>query len=131
MHLEQEIARVFRHRRGGNLAGLSREMHKKVERMTESPTLQRCLAQILLATECNEPVLLVGPTAYKSYVVQLWAELRSNEMKSSRLTSDELLNTAYLSPDSEASDLLGQLSPYSFELLLESILTLASDLCNR
>ncbi|KAL3933399.1 MAG: hypothetical protein SGPRY_000294, partial [Prymnesium sp.] len=127
-YLEQNIAHFVRQQRGGNLAELSPQLQLKVERMTESLTLQRCLSQLLLATECKEPVLLVGPTAYKSYVLQLWAELRCNEEKSSRLNSDEILSIAYLSPDSEASDLLGQLSPYSLELLVENLLTLASDL---
>jgi hypothetical protein len=61
------------------------------------------LAKIFFATDSHEPVLLVGATAYKSLLVDTYTQITGR--------SSELVR-CYLSTDTEAADLLGQMKPF-------------------
>jgi MoxR-like ATPase len=66
------------------------------------PSFEVALARLLLAVQNREPVLLVGPTACKSHAIRVVLEVleRSAEW-------------CYLSPETEALDLVGQMTPYT------------------
>jgi AAA domain (dynein-related subfamily) len=72
----------------------------------------RALALIFFAADNHEPILLVGPTSCKSLLVQAYAQIigRYNE-----------LERCYLSSDTEASDLLGQMRPFDTTAALTEI----------
>lgn len=68
------------------------------------PSFVTTLARLLVATKNREPVLLVGPTACKSFVIGAWLDTMGRSAE---------VETCYLSPETEASDLIGQMTPYS------------------
>ena len=80
---------------------------------------QRSLAQMAFAISNREPVLLVGPSSYKTLLVSTWAELQGR--------ASELIKV-HLAPDTEASELVGQIQPSSFADLLLSLPVLAMEL---
>jgi MoxR-like ATPase len=67
-------------------------------------SFQRCLARVLVAASRNEPILLTGPTSCKSYVISAWLRMVNREKEA---------EVCFLSPESEASDLIGQMHPYT------------------
>ena len=83
---------------------------------------QQSLLQLAFAVSNREPVLLVGPSSYKTLLVATWVELQGRK--------NELL-TVHLAPDTEASELVGQIQPCSFVDLLLSLPQLATELLTR
>ncbi|CAF4415448.1 unnamed protein product [Rotaria sp. Silwood2] len=85
-------------------------------------TFQRTLVRIALAICAGEPVLLVGPTSYKTLIVETWTRL-SNRF-------DELVKI-HLTPESESADLIGEIQPYSFLDLLKRLPFMAEQVVHR
>ncbi|CAF4036986.1 unnamed protein product [Rotaria sp. Silwood2] len=85
-------------------------------------TFQRCLIRIAHAVKAHEPILLVGPTSCKSLLVETWSLItgRSNE-----------LIKVHLTPDSEAADLIGEITPHSFLDLVKQLPTIAERVVYR
>ena len=82
----------------------------------------RCLVRVAIAVHCREPVLLVGPTAYKTTVVRTWASICGK---------DESAITMHLTPDTDTSELIGQVQPFTLVNALRQILKLADDARRR
>ena len=82
----------------------------------------RSLVQLAFAVQNREPVLLVGPTSYKTLLVSTWVTLQGR--------AQELVKV-HLTADSEASELVGQIQPYSLTDLAVSIPQLAAQLLAR
>jgi len=78
---------------------------------TVPKSFRQALIRLLLATTCKEPVLLIGPTAGKTLLVETWAEI----------TGRKLIIT-HLSPETETPELIGQMNPYSFVGALEEVI---------
>ena len=78
---------------------------------TVPKSFRQALIRLLLATTCREPVLLIGPTAGKTLLVETWAEI----------TGRKLIIT-HLSPETETPELIGQMHPYSFVGALEEVI---------
>ncbi|GBG29381.1 Dynein heavy chain, cytoplasmic [Hondaea fermentalgiana] len=66
----------------------------------------QCLAQVLVAANNKEPILLVGPTSFKTTMFETWCSIAKNLAAPSPVV-------CHLSPDTETSDLIGQVHPYS------------------
>ncbi|CAF1101764.1 unnamed protein product, partial [Didymodactylos carnosus] len=85
--------------------------------ISNSPeTFHRSLVRLALAIHTKEPVLLIGPTSCKTLLVETWTRLSNR--------SDELIKV-HLTPDTEASDLIGEIQPYSFLDLLKRLPAMA------
>lgn len=102
----------------------SRLEHSRLFQQGRYPpaTFQRSLVRLAFAVNNREPVLLVGPSSYKTLLVATWVELQGFK--------NELL-TVHLAPDTEASELVGQIQPCSFVDLLLSLPQLATELLTR
>eukprot|EP00775_Hariotina_reticulata_P003371 gene3371-3646_t len=70
------------------------------------------LVQVAFAVAAGEPVMLLGPTSFKSTVVDMWCQL---------MGQDQALVKVHLSPASEGFDLIGQILPYSYIEALQLI----------
>jgi hypothetical protein len=61
----------------------------------------------------KEPVLLIGPTSFKSFLIQKWSEIFSRKD----------LTVVNLTSETDASELIGQTFPYTmidmFELIIK------------
>ena len=66
------------------------------------PTFIRKLFDVINAWVCGEPILLLGPTSCKSELINVWKQL----------TNVEKLDCAYLTSETESSDLIGQIRPF-------------------
>ncbi|CAF4397341.1 unnamed protein product, partial [Rotaria sordida] len=73
------------------------------------------LVRLALAVHSKEPILLIGPTSCKTLLVETWTRLSNR--------SHELVKV-HLTPDTEASDLIGEIQPYSFLDLLKRLPTM-------
>jgi len=80
-------------------------------RLTDSPlwshgdppqSFLRQLVRFVFAVYNQEPVLLIVPTCYKSLLINTWATI----------TIQNKLVKVYLTPDTETSQLIGQMQPY-------------------
>ncbi|PNH00560.1 Midasin, partial [Tetrabaena socialis] len=82
----------------------------------------RAMAHLLAAVECGEPVLLQGPSCYKSLLVRTWCELtgRLQELQALHLTSE-----------SETADLVGRVVPCAAADLLHGMPQMAHRLLRR
>jgi hypothetical protein len=69
---------------------------------------QRALVFVAFDVKAKEPVLLVGPSCYRSLLIRTWAEITD--------TSD--LVTVYMLPDSDTCEVIGQIQPFSFADLI-------------
>jgi hypothetical protein len=74
---------------------------------------QRALVCIAFAVKASEPVLLVGPSCFKSLLVRTWAEI----------TGRHDMQTVSMLPDSDSVDLVGQIQPYSLCDLVSAIIS--------
>jgi hypothetical protein len=88
------------------LRGGAKELSETVPK-----SFRQALIRLLLATTCKEPVLLIGPTAGKTLLVETWAEI----------TRRKLIVT-HLSSETETPELIGQMHPYSFVGALEEVI---------
>ncbi len=91
---------------------------KSVEKELEPfrPLIQQ-LVRVSSATTLGEPVLLVGPSSFKTLLVKTWATV-AHPMQQMAVFP--------LTPDTEVSELVGELRPYSFEDQLKFFAELAS-----
>ncbi|KAK9820719.1 hypothetical protein WJX74_002690 [Apatococcus lobatus] len=82
----------------------------------------RSLIQIAAAAQHQEPILLVGPTSFKSLLIRTWAAITGK---------NETLKKVHLSADSEVSELIGQIQPTTAVKLLEELPILARLFASR
>ena len=82
----------------------------------------RSLVRLAFAVQNHEPVLLVGPTSYKTLLVSTWAALQGR--------SEEVVKV-HLTSDTESTELVGQIQPYSLTDLMVSIPKAAAQLLTR
>ncbi|CAF4073881.1 unnamed protein product, partial [Rotaria magnacalcarata] len=75
-------------------------------------SFHRSLIRLSHAIHAKEPVLLIGPTSCKTLLVETWARLSNRSLE---------LTKVHLTPDTEASDLIGEIQPYSFLDLLKRL----------
>jgi MoxR-like ATPase len=81
------------------------------------------LIKVAFACDMKEPVLLVGPSCFKTLLVQTWVDITRRPEPDSQ---DELpLTKMFLSPDTESPELIGELRPYSFADLMKLLPRLA------
>ncbi|CAF4784232.1 unnamed protein product, partial [Rotaria sp. Silwood2] len=73
--------------------------------LTSPKTFKQAFVRIALAIHAGESVLLVGPTSCKTLIVETWTKL---------LNRFHELIKIYLTPESESSDLIGDIQPYTF-----------------
>ncbi|CAF1634116.1 unnamed protein product [Rotaria magnacalcarata] len=89
-----------------------------------SPPLsfRRALVQIAFATQAREPILLIGTTSFKTLLVKTWNQItgRSN-----------ILQSVHLTAESDASELIGQMYPYSFFATLHELTSLVKTVLIR
>jgi hypothetical protein len=85
-------------------------------------SFQRTLVQVVFATHACEPVLLLGPTCYKSLLVETWCRIFGR--------TDSLLRV-HLTPETESPDLIGQMHPYSLRTALLEIVGVGRRLLHR
>jgi hypothetical protein len=92
--------------------------------LVKSPpkSFQRTLVQVVFATHACEPVLLLGPTCYKSLLVETWCRIFGR--------TDSLLRV-HLTPETESPDLIGQMHPYSLRTALLEIVGVGRRLLHR
>ncbi|CAF0973740.1 unnamed protein product [Adineta steineri] len=90
--------------------------------LSSPKSFQRSLVRIALAIHAGEPVLLVGPTSSKTFLVETWAKLINRH--------DELVKI-HLTPESEAADLVGEIQPYTFLDLLKQLPIIAQRFIQR
>lgn len=81
-----------------------------------------CLVRLAIALHCCEPTLLAGPTGCKKTVVQTWAQI---------MGLNEELMTAFLTQDTDASELLGQIQPFTLHRCLAHVLDMAQGALDR
>jgi hypothetical protein len=67
-------------------------------------TFLRTLVRLALAIKSGEPVLLRGPSCYKSLLIDTWI----------KIVNPDTHVKVHLTSDTEASELVGQMQPYSF-----------------
>ena len=77
----------------------------------------RALVRLSIAVRSNEPVLLIGPSAYKSLLVQTWTRIHGLGLLKVHLTCD-----------TESANLVGQIQPYNFLEMLKLVKTTAEQL---
>ena len=82
----------------------------------------RALLQIAVAAQHREPVLLVGPTSFKSLLVKTWAAITAQKTE---------LMKVHLSADTEVSELVGQIQPTTAVKLLQELPSLAQKFAAR
>ena len=83
---------------------------------TPPQSFVRCLVRVAVAVHCREPVLLVGPTACKSTVIQEWARITGHSKH---------IKTVHLTPDTDTPELVGQMQPYTLMSTLRQLVKLA------
>lgn len=75
-------------------------------------SFQKALVRLVFAVQAAEPVLLVGPTCYKTLLVETWATIMG--------VQNDLLR-CNLTKENEAGDLLGSMAPYVLKVYLSLI----------
>lgn len=63
------------------------------------------LVRLAFAVKNEEPVLLIGPTCYKTLLIDTWVKITG---------ASENFIKVHLTPDTEAPELVGQMQPFSF-----------------
>ncbi|CAF2953951.1 unnamed protein product [Rotaria sp. Silwood2] len=80
------------------------------------------LWRIFAAVEQHEPVLLLGPTCYKSYLIKIWSKLMAKEFDICTITC---------STSTETNDLIGSIRPYTQADALSLLLSCLNQFCER
>ena len=75
-------------------------------------SFKKHLVRLAIALENKEPVLLIGPTSFKSLLLQTWTEITN------RNSGCEIL---YLTSDTKTNELIGQMHPFSYFEILDLI----------
>eukprot|EP00467_Chlorarachnion_reptans_P010801 CAMPEP_0114502740 /NCGR_PEP_ID=MMETSP0109-20121206/9264_1 /TAXON_ID=29199 /ORGANISM="Chlorarachnion reptans, Strain CCCM449" /LENGTH=7408 /DNA_ID=CAMNT_0001680699 /DNA_START=96 /DNA_END=22323 /DNA_ORIENTATION=+ len=81
------------------------------------------LVDIAIASQNNEPILLIGPTGYKTLLVETWLQISGRK--------NCAIETVHLNSNTESSQLLGELKPCSMEDLLAMTRNLLKDIERR
>ena len=76
------------------------------------PTFTKYLVRLAIALQNKEPVLLIGPTCFKSLLIQTWIEITNR-------TND--CEFVYLTSETETNELIGQINPFSYFEILDLI----------
>ena len=92
------------------------------DRRSPPQSFLRALIRVAAATQHREPVLLVGPTSFKSLLIQTWAAITGAE---------KTLMKVHLSADTEVPELVGQIQPTTAVKLLQELPTLARTVASR
>ena len=92
-----------------------------VSRESNPEQYKRAFAQCHVAVQCLEPVLLVGPTTFKTKLARDYLMARGTDR----------FVVIQLSLDTQVGDLIGQIHPYQFDAAVSSLLTTAQQLCVR
>ena len=79
------------------------------------PVFKEHLWNVCIATACHEPILLIGPTSFKSHLITTWCKMNQRD-------DIELI---LCNEDTESADLLGRLRPYSDNECLNLLLSLS------
>ncbi|XP_057291392.1 uncharacterized protein LOC130614024 [Hydractinia symbiolongicarpus] len=69
-----------------------------------SPLFLEKLWNVCIAISCNEPVLLIGPTSYKSHLINTWCKMYQKEANQVIVLCNQATDSA---------DFVGRLRPYS------------------
>jgi MoxR-like ATPase len=85
------------------------------------PRFLQALTRLIQATKLHEPVLLIGPTSYKTLLVDTWQQI----------TNTVALRRFYLTPDTETPELIGQIHPYTVVGALRDVEKTARDVLVR
>ncbi|CAF1192426.1 unnamed protein product, partial [Didymodactylos carnosus] len=95
---------------------------KDLQLSTAPQNLLLSLWRVFAAADQHEPVLLLGPTCFKSYLIKIWAKVMAKE-------SD--LCTITCSTSTETNDLIGSIRPYTHADALNLLLSCLNQLCER
>ncbi|CAF4810853.1 unnamed protein product, partial [Rotaria sp. Silwood1] len=85
-------------------------------------SFQRALVQIAVAVKAREPILLIGPTSFKTLLVKTWTQI---------IGKNDLLQSVHLTAESDANELIGQMCPFSFFATLHELVSLAKAVLAR
>ena len=102
----------------GKLQVLFKDIHVEssiIDNLDKYPNkIRKLLSRLALAIHNREPVLLIGPTSFKSFLIQRWVQIFSREND---------LAIVNLTPESDAAELIGQTFPYTmidmFDLIIK------------
>ena len=99
------------------------ETIRKLSRPSNPEQYKRGFAQAHVALQCREPVLLIGPTTFKSKLARDYLVARG--------TGYDRFVVIQLSSDTQVGDLIGQIHPYQFDAAVGNLITTAQQLCDR
>eukprot|EP01038_Epipyxis_sp_PR26KG_P004737 gene4737-6644_t len=103
-------------------------MHVVVSAASLPDCIVRRLVRIAVAVKLHEPVILIGDSSYKSFTLSLWSKMQGSD------NSSELDNypiQVNLNSETESSDLLGEIKPYSVADILAHFSSLSVSLSKR
>ncbi|KAK3242164.1 hypothetical protein CYMTET_48122 [Cymbomonas tetramitiformis] len=83
---------------------------------------RRALVRMAFAVAAREPVLLAGPTSFKTKLVETWATVfQQEQMGEAHPSLGEELSRVHLTTDTEGPELIGQIQPVSVLSLLQQL----------
>ena len=97
------------------------ETVQRVSKRSNPEQYKRAFAQAHVALQCLEPVLLIGPTTFKSKLARDYLDTRGTDR----------FVVIQLSSDTQVGDLIGQIHPYQFDAAVSNLITTAGQLCER
>ena len=118
IHLEEGNLRMVLN--GCNLS--NSKLFSKGKKPPES--FQKSLVRLGYAALNKEPILIIGPSCYKSLLVHTWNEI-------SKKNSNSNIKIVHLTSDTDSSSLIGQIMPYSFLDVLKFVINLGRKLLVR
>ena len=92
------------------------------DRRSPPQSFLRALIRVAAAAQHREPVLLVGPTSFKSLLIQTWAAITG---------AAKTLVKVHLSADTEVPELIGQIQPTTAVKMLQELPALARTVASR
>jgi MoxR-like ATPase len=90
-------------------------------------SIKQALFRVAMAVKHQEPILLVGDSTFKSYLMKLWWKMDARNHQA--ISPPRML--VNLRAETEASDLLGEIRPFTFTDLLTQIRTGSLELRER
>ena len=119
IHLEEGPLRMVL--RGCNLSN-----SKLFNNDKEPPEcFKKSLIRLGFAALNKEPILIVGPSSYKSLLVHTWNEISKKNFNSNNF------KIVHLTSDTDSFNLIGQIIPYSFLDVLKFVINLGRNLLIR
>lgn len=92
---------------------------------------QLALIRLVFACYAGEPVLLIGPTCYKTRLVKEWALLFQRPNEKLRQTAMPNLRAVHLTTETEAADLVGYMYPMNTISAVGYLKDLVEKFCQR